>query len=142
MTEDFQKKFVEYNIYKQQAEGLAKELGLLQSTTQNLEMARQTLSNLGELEEKPEILVPIGGNTFLTAEIKNPKKVLTGIGSDIIVQKDTPSAIETIGKQLSELKQAAEKMQATLMDLDQKMKGLEPALQKFAEEMKKKKESK
>ena len=44
--DDFQQKYMQYNVYKQQAEGLVKELSMLNQTAQNLKTARDVLSSL------------------------------------------------------------------------------------------------
>lgn len=139
MTEKYlQEKFVEYNIYKSELEVLAKELGTLNVTEHNLGIGKMTLSNVENLDEKPEILVPIGGNVFVKAKIVDTKNVLVGIGSDIVVKKEISNAIETIDKQLGDLKEAREKIEKQVYKLNEKMKALEPELEKMAKELRKK----
>lgn len=136
--EDFQRKFVEYNIYKSQVEGIVKELALLNSTANNLQMAKQTLENINELKEKPEVMLPIGGNAFLKADVKDTEHVLVGIGSDVIVKKGIPDAVSTIEKQLDDINKARNKMEEQVKDIDKKMSDLEPAIQEMAAHLREK----
>lgn len=140
MTEksEFNKKVVEYNIYKAQLEQLVNELSVLNQTSSNLLLAKNTLENIQNLEGEPEILVPIGGNTFLKAHVKDTKNVLAGIGADIIVKKEVPDAISTIEKQLEELRGAKQKIEAQLKEFSERMGKLEPELEKMLEEARQK----
>jgi len=135
----FQEKYMQYNIYKQQAQGLLQEISLLNQTAQNLNTAREVLSNLESAKAKSEILVPVGGNTFLKATLEDKENVLVGVGADVVLKKPMPEAISTIKEQLENLKNAGDKLGNQMKDLEEKMRGLEPEIQKMMLEARKKK---
>ena len=129
--ENMQQKYMQYNVYKQQAQGLLQEMNLLNQTSKNIAMAREVLSNLENAKEKSEVLVPIGGNTFLKTKIDDIKNVLIGVGSDIVVKKPISEAIDTINEQLENLKKSGEDLASEMQRLENKMREIEPELQKY-----------
>ena len=57
-----------------------------------------TLENLKKTEKDKEILLPIGGSTFLNATLKNSSNVLFDIGAGVIAEKKTEEAIIKINR--------------------------------------------
>lgn len=137
--EDFQKKYVEYNFCKSQVDAFVNEISAINQSTDNLQIAKLTLGNIEKLkpEDAKEIFVPIGGNSFLKAQITDTKNVLVGIGSDVVVKKETPEAIKMLETQLSDLEDSRKKINEQISALVKKMHELEPQLGKMAEELKK-----
>ncbi|MFH1450405.1 MAG: prefoldin subunit alpha [archaeon] len=128
---DFQQKYMQYNLYKQQAQGLLNEMGLLNQTSQNMNTAREVLVTLEKTKDKTEILIPIGGNTFLKASINDTNNVLFGIGSDVVLSKPVSDAIATISEQLENLKKSGDELAGKMKELEDVMRVLEPELQKM-----------
>lgn len=137
-TEEFQKKYTEYSVYKSQVDALANEIAIINTTLNNLSAAKTTIENVNKLTEKQEILVPIGGNAFLKATIDDTKNVLLNIGSNVIVNKSIADALQVIEKQISDLTKAQESLSAKIEDLTSKIETIEPELAKMAEELRKK----
>lgn len=129
-----QESYLQYNQYRQQAQGLVQELAALNQTAQNLSMARDVLQNLKKQKESSEILVPVGGNTFLNAKVSDKENVLFGVGADIVIKKPIGEAIQTLSDQLENLKDTGEEMGRQMQAIDEKMRKLEPELQKIAME--------
>jgi prefoldin alpha subunit len=135
--ENFQQKYFEYNMYKGQLEGLVKELEMLAAAEVNLQTAKETLDNVNKLEKANDILVPIGGNSFIKAEVKDTKNVLIGVGGDIVMKKPISDAKTTIDDQLNNLADAKQKMESQLKGLDKRMDEMEPELEDLALKMRK-----
>ena len=138
--ENVQQKIVEYELYKNGIDSLARELSLVNSSISNLSTAKSTLEAIKNLKEKNELLVPIGGNIFLKANLKDKDSVLAGIGPELLLKKDLKSATKTIDEQVDELTDARKKMEDRIRELSDKMAKLEPELRKFSEELRKKAE--
>ena len=129
--DDFQQKYMQYNVYKQQAEGLVKELSMLNQTAQSLKTSRDVLSSLEGEKKKATILVPLGGNAFLKAKIEDTDSVLVGVGADVVLSKPTADARTLLDEQLENLKTAGDELAQRMNDLELKMRNLEPELQKM-----------
>lgn len=129
--EEFQKKYAEYAISKSQLEGLAQELNAINATIAELQVAKATLDSIKDLKGSPEILVPIGGNTFLQANIKETEHVLAGIGAGVIAKKDTADTVDSINTQLDTLTEGSKKLEEQAKTLGEMMSKLEPELQEM-----------
>ncbi len=138
--EKFQRMYMEYNMYKNQMQGLSEELSTIASTNHALITARETLENFDKLKENPEILVPIGAQTFAYAKVSDLKNVLVNIGANTILKKEVPKALETVSSQLKELEDDRAKIEENMKELAQKMEALEPALEEFAQKLRPKAE--
>jgi len=136
--EGFQKKYLEYNIYKNQLQGFSEELEAIAATVHALNTARETLESFEKLKENPDILVPIGAQTFAHAKITDLKKVLVNIGAGTVLKKDVPKALETINAQAKELEEAQTKIEVNINGLADKMNNIEVELEDYAQKSGKK----
>jgi|TARA_Y100000310_G_scaffold345097_1_gene461771 prefoldin alpha subunit len=133
---EFQQKYMTYNLYKQQAQALVKELSMLNQTAQTMTTAREVLKNIDGSKES-EILVPVGGNTFLKAKIEDAENVLVGVGSDIVLKKPVKDALTAIDEQIENLQNASEKLNTQMKTLEDQMRILEPEIQKMVQAVRK-----
>ena len=133
--EKFQRMYMEYNMYKNQMQGLSEEMSTIAATNHALITARETLENFDKLKENPEILVPIGAQSFAYAKVSDLKNVLVNVGANTLVKKDVPKALESISKQLAELEDARGKVEASMKEIAGRMEEIEPQLEAFAQKM-------
>ncbi len=117
--------------YREQLEALAQQQEIVRVSLEEHMRAKETLLRYKEAGKGAEVLVPVGANSFLVAEVKDPQKAFVGIGSDLIVFDEIPSQIErldariksiseamaTIGQRLAELQQRAESQGAAVQNL-------------------------
>ncbi len=68
--------------------------------------AKETMSRFQKGGEGSEILVPVGANSFLFAQISNPNKAIVGIGSDLTVEEDMKDAIKRMDGKIEEIETA------------------------------------
>jgi len=137
--QEFQQKYMQYNAYKQQAQGLVQEISMLNQTAQSLDTAREVLTNLEKSKENNEILVPIGGNTFLKAKMADKDNVLVGVGSDVVLKKSTSDTITKLTEQLETLKNSGEELGKQMHEIDGKLRELEPQIQEMVQAVRKEK---
>ncbi len=117
--------------YREQLEALAQQQEIVRVSLEEHMRAKETLLRYKEAGKAAEVLVPVGANSFLVAEVKDPEKAFVGIGSDLIVFDEIPKQIErldariksigdamaTIGQRLAELQQRAESQGAAVQNL-------------------------
>jgi prefoldin alpha subunit len=117
--------------YREQLESLAQQQEIVRVSLEEHMRARETLVRYQEAGKGAEVLVPVGANAFLVAEVKDSTKALMGIGSDLIAFDDIPKHIErldariksiseavaAIGQRLAELQQRAESQSASVQSL-------------------------
>jgi prefoldin alpha subunit len=61
------------------------------------------LENLDIEKENAELLVPIGGTSYIRAKLDNPDKIIVGLGAGVSAEKTRQEAKEIIKKRLEDL---------------------------------------
>jgi len=97
--------------YKEQLNTLENQSSYLQAAINDYAKAKITLKNLEKADSESEILLPIGGNTFVEAKTKNTSKVLIDIGGGLITERKPDLAIKKIDKRISDLQKNIEKIE-------------------------------
>jgi len=69
----------------------------------DLTYANMTLDGISAEKENAELLVPIGGNTYVKAKIADTNKIIVGVGAGVSVEKTLPDAKVTLKERLDEL---------------------------------------
>lgn len=103
--------------YKEQLNSLETQFSYLQAAIDDYTKARMTLEQLSKTDEGTDILLPIGGSTFIDATTKNPSKVLFDIGSGVVIEKTSDDAIKKIDKRVEKLQQTQEKLSSMAQQL-------------------------
>ncbi len=127
--------------YREQLEALAQQQEIVRVSLEEHMRAKETLLRYKEAGKGAEVLVPVGANAFLVAEVRDAEKAFMGVGSDVVLFDDIPKHIErldariksigeamvAIGQRLSELQQRAESQGAAVQGLYDRLQGTEGA---------------
>lgn len=103
--------------YKEQINQLEMQSSYLQAAVNDYNKARITLEQLEKSDNNSEILVPIGGSTYMNATAKDTKNVLFDIGSGVVTEKKVEDAIKKIDVRLEELQKTQDKLSSMLQQL-------------------------
>lgn len=103
--------------YKEQMNSLDMQSSYIQAAIMDYNKAKITLENLSKTNKGEEILLPIGGSTFITATTNNPSKVLFDIGAGIVAEKTSEDAIKKIDQRMEELQKTQEKLSTIIQNL-------------------------
>jgi prefoldin alpha subunit len=109
--EEFRKLSVELRLLEQTAEALQSRANMINSALADLAYAQMTLEGLEREDEKSELLVPIGGTSYIRAKLDNPDKVIVGMGAGVSVEKTRQEAKEIIKKRQQDLDKARTSVQ-------------------------------
>jgi prefoldin alpha subunit len=69
----------------------------------DLTYASLTLEGMEKEKENAELLVPIGGNSYVKAKISDTNKIIVGLGAGVSVEKTLVDAKATLKERLDEL---------------------------------------
>ena len=105
--EELRKLSVEMRFLEQTAETLQQRLSMLNAAITDLSYANMTLDGVEKERENSEILVPIGGGSYVKMKLANSDKVVVGIGAGVSVEKQLPEAKAVLKERLEELEKAA-----------------------------------
>ena len=117
--EEIRKISVELRMLEQTAEALQSRLSMLNAVSQDLTYANMTLDSLEK--ENSELLVPIGGTSYIRAKLDNPDKIIVGIGAGVSVEKTRQEAKEVIKKRLEDLEKARTSTQQQFAQVAQRI---------------------
>ena len=96
--EEFRRLNLELRLLEQTAETLQSRMNMINAAATDLRYAQTTLDGLEKENEKSEILVPVGGTSYIRARLDNPNQVIVGMGAGVSVEKTREEAKEIIAE--------------------------------------------
>jgi prefoldin alpha subunit len=123
--------------YKEQMNSLEMQSSYLQAALLDYNKAKITLESLIKTEKDEEILLPIGGSTFINANLKNPSNVLFDIGAGIVAEKKAEDAINKINKKIEDLQKTQQKVLTIMQNLQNESAEVSVRAQKLLSESQK-----
>ncbi|MEM2093191.1 MAG: prefoldin subunit alpha [Candidatus Bathyarchaeia archaeon] len=112
---------VEIRFLEQTAEALSSRINMVNAAIADLTYAMMTMEGLEKQKGSMEILVPIGGNSYINAKIESVDKVTIGIGAGVSVEKSLQEAKEMINRRLEELEKSKDSLQQQLSQVAEKI---------------------
>ena len=105
--DELRKLSVEMRFLEQTAETLQQRLSMLNAAMTDLSYANMSLEGVEKETENAEILVPIGGGSYVKTRLASSDKVIVSIGSGVSVEKQLPEAKAVLKERLDELEKSA-----------------------------------
>jgi prefoldin alpha subunit len=90
---------------------------LLGNAMTNLRIAEKSLTDLKSVQANTPILVPVGGDAFVNAQMGDIKRVLVNVGADVSVEMDLNDALKDIQERLEEIEKGYEAVQNQLQQI-------------------------
>lgn len=94
---------VEMRYLEQTAEALQQRIGMVNAAITDLTYANATLDGIEKEKENAEILVPIGGSSYVKVKLADPNKIIVGLGAGVSIEKTLPEAKVTLKERLDDL---------------------------------------
>jgi prefoldin alpha subunit len=101
--EELNRLSVEMRYYEQTAEALQQRIGMINAAITDLTYASMTLESMENEKDNAELLVPIGGSSYIKAKLANTDKVIVGMGAGVSIEKTLPEAKAIVKERLDEL---------------------------------------
>lgn len=115
-------------------ERLRQEMNNLESMMKAIEQKKielvTMLDSLDQLKDKEnsEITIPLGAGIFVKGTLKKQDKALVAIGSNIIVEKSSEDAKETLKGQVTDLDKTQADVKEEMFKINDKMSEIEQEL--------------
>jgi len=119
--EELRRLSVELRFLEQTAEALQSRINMVNAVITDLTYTSMALDGLEKEKENSELLVPIGGNSYIKAKLENPDKVIVGMGAGISVEKTLQEAKEIIKKRLENLEKTRMSLQQQLAQVAERI---------------------
>ena len=101
--EELRRLSVEMRYLEQTAETLQQRISMVNAAIADLTYSSMTLDGIEKEKENAELLVPIGGNSYVKARLADTSTVIVGMGAGVSVEKPLVEARVTLKERLDEL---------------------------------------
>ena len=94
---------VEMRYLEQTAEALQQRISMVNAAITDLTYANATLDGIEKEKENAEMLVPIGGSSYVKVKLTDSNKIIVGMGAGVSVEKTLAEAKITLKERLDDL---------------------------------------
>ena len=115
--------------YKNRVEALNRQVTVLRSSLDEVNMADESIKALIGAKEGDEIMVPIGASSFMTVKVCSDKNIIVGVGSGISVEKTPEEADKYMEANAAELAEALKKTVDALNEMQKALSTVSEAVQ-------------
>jgi len=120
--EELRRLSVQLRLLEQTAETLQSRINMLNTAKTDLTYANLTLDGVEKEKENTELLVPIGGSSYVKVKLANPDKVIIGLGAGVSVEKTLPEAKTLLKERLGGLEKNMQAAQQQFTQVAQRIK--------------------
>lgn len=120
--ETLRRLLTELRLLEATAEALQNRINLVNAAIAELSFASATIIGLEKEEKGKPLLVPIGGGSFVKAEISTTETMVVGMGAGVSVEKPKDEAKEIIEKRISELEKSRKTLEQQLSQVLERMR--------------------
>lgn len=119
--EELNKLSVEMRLLEQTAETLQQRIGMINAAIRDLTYADMTLESIEKEKKNADLLVPIGGSSYVKAKLANKEKIVVGMGAGVSVEKPLPEAKQIFKERLDELEKTMNSAQQQFAQIAQRI---------------------
>jgi prefoldin alpha subunit len=120
--EAFQRLLTELRLLEGTADALQNRINLVSAAMTELAFASATIEGLEKEKKGAPLLVPIGGGSFIKAEVATTETMVVGIGAGVSVEMSRDEARQTAEKRIGELEKTRDNLQQQLTQVIAKMR--------------------
>jgi prefoldin alpha subunit len=122
--------------YKEQINSVEMQSSYIQAIINEYNKVKITLEQIVKIEKGSEVLLPLGGSTYIEANITDPSKVLFDIGAGIVTEKTSTNAIDKIDERINDLQKTQEKLITIMQNLQNEATEISAKAQKLVNQEK------
>lgn len=111
-------------LYRTQLASIAENQQLIQVSIEELARARETFTQYKDAEPGSELLIPVGGSSFVFAKVEINDKAIVGLGTGVSMEKPIDEAISLMEERANELMESLKKLIDRRMDIESKAEEL------------------
>jgi prefoldin alpha subunit len=101
--EELRRLSMEMRYLEQTADALQQRISMVNAALTDINYANMTLNGIEKEKENSEMLIPIGGSSYVKVKLADTNKVIIGMGAGVSVEKTLPEAKVTLKERLDEL---------------------------------------
>lgn len=120
--ETFRRLLTELRLLEGTADALQNRINLVNAAMTELAFASATIEGLEKEKKGASLLVPVGGGSFMKAEVATTEKLVVGIGAGVSVERPSDEARQIVEKRISELEKSRNSLQQQLGQVVEQMR--------------------
>ncbi|MGB9740165.1 MAG: prefoldin subunit alpha [Candidatus Bathyarchaeia archaeon] len=121
IEEELRKLNLEMRFLEQTAETIQSRINMVNAVITDLTYANMSLEGLEKEKENAELLVPIGGSSYIKVKLASTDKVIVGMGAGVSIEKTMQEAKEIIKNRLENLEKTRDSLQNQLVQVAQRI---------------------
>lgn len=118
-------------MIQQRMELVQQQLGFVVDMLADKKQAHTAVKALQDASPGDEVLLPIGGGTFLNATLADTTKVIKGIGGDYATERSLVDALAELDEEVKALDADANVMRSSLQQLESNYRQIEAVLRQM-----------
>ncbi|MEM2875686.1 MAG: prefoldin subunit alpha [Candidatus Bathyarchaeia archaeon] len=126
---------LEVRLLENTAQALQSRINFVNAALTELRLARMSLEGLEKEKEGSELLVHIGGGSYIKTRLETPNVIITGVGADVSIEKTLPQALENIKGRIEELEKTSNSLSKQLDQVLSRIAEGRSKLQSMVEEI-------
>jgi prefoldin alpha subunit len=119
--EELNRLSVEMRFLEQTAETLQQRIGMINAAITDLTYANMTLESMEKEKDDAELLVPIGGSSYIKVKLASTDTVIVGMGAGVSIEKTLPEAKQIVKERLDELEKTMNSAQQQFAQVAQRI---------------------
>jgi prefoldin alpha subunit len=119
--EELRRLSMEMRYLEQTADALQQRISMVNAALTDINYANMTLDGIEKEKESSEMLVPIGGSSYIKVKLADTDKVIIGLGSSVSVEKTLPEAKAALKERLDELEKTMHSAQQQLSQVAERI---------------------
>jgi prefoldin alpha subunit len=127
-----QEDLMRLDAYRNQLNAMIQQYQILSSSRTEHLRARESLEGIDRADPGAELLLPLGGETFVRGSVARDAPVLIGIGSGIVVEMDRAKVTELLAQRSLRIDQAVRDIEGQMSSLDERIQLLSRRLDEVA----------
>lgn len=108
------------------------KLGIIESVMREYNLAIATVQGLENLNENDELLMSVGGGSYLKVKIVDKEKVVVGIGANVHLEKPAKEALTFIENELNNLLKTRSSLQQQFSQILERMGAVRRELEQIS----------
>ena len=120
-----------YQLLQKNIELLSQQLSMAEKSLLEIEVSEHAVHDFEQLAENTEMIVPLGSNCFAYGKSTEKKKLLVGVGANLVVSKDAKETLAFLAARKAEIEKVRTKLETEIKHSLDKINELTPQLQQF-----------
>jgi len=126
--EDTQRKYMEFQMIQQNMAQMKEQLTMIEQQIEEMSAAEESISELANINEDTEMVVPIGSGVFVKTKVKGSNEFIINVGANVAVAKTDAEAKKIINEQIEEVKKVQKQINQNILVLNERAQAIQQEL--------------